>query len=110
MTGEMPLGGRGRVDSFPPLGLPAIGLLYWVDAVKGDFWMVNAENAAGFVCIVFEILYSQVWWLVGGFFLGALWRDLPGRHGPTKALFDMLAFAIPATAEVLRWRGTTGRS
>ncbi|MEH0573173.1 MULTISPECIES: DUF6185 family protein [Streptomyces] len=91
---------RGAVNACL-IGLPATGLLYWVDAVKGDSWMVNAEDAAGFVWIVFEILNWQIWWIVGGFFLGALWRDLPGRHGPTKALFVTLAFAIPATTDFL---------
>jgi hypothetical protein len=91
---------RGAVNACL-IGLPATGVLYWVDAVKGDSWMLYAENAAGFVWIVVEILLWQVHWIVGGFFLGALWRDLPGRHGPTKALFVTLAFAIPATADFL---------
>ncbi|MFF0437496.1 DUF6185 family protein [Streptomyces sp. NPDC004327] len=91
---------RGAVNACL-IGLPATGLLYWVDSVKGYSWTVGAQDAAGFVWIVFEILLWQVWWLVGGFFLGALWRDLPGRHGPTKAVFVTLAFAIPATADFL---------
>ncbi|MFF4057080.1 DUF6185 family protein [Streptomyces sp. NPDC001668] len=91
---------RGAVNACL-LGLPATGLLYWAEAVKGHSWMLNAQDPAGFVWIVLEILWWQVAWLVGGFFLGALWRDLPGRHGPTKALFVTLAFAIPATADFL---------
>ncbi|MEU0059290.1 DUF6185 family protein, partial [Streptomyces sp. NPDC006334] len=91
---------RGAVNACL-IGLPATGLLYWVYAVKGDSWRLYAENAAGFVWIVVEILTWQIWWIVGGFFLGALWRDLPGRHGPAKALFVTLAFAIPATVDFL---------
>jgi hypothetical protein len=91
---------RGAVNACL-IGLPATGVLYWFSAVKGNSWMVSAEDAAGFVWIVVEIFFWQVCWIVGGFFLGALWRDLPGRHGPTKALFVTLAFAIPATADFL---------
>ncbi|MEU7298551.1 DUF6185 family protein [Streptomyces exfoliatus] len=83
------------------VGLPATGLLYWTSVVKGDSWTVHAEDPAGFLWIMFVILFWQIAWLVAGFFLGALWRDLPGRHGPTKALFVALAFAVPAVADFL---------
>ncbi|WP_369142592.1 DUF6185 family protein [Streptomyces sp. R44] len=91
---------RGAVNACF-IGLPATGLLYWVYVVKGDSWKVNAENASGFVWIMETILIWQVFWIVGGVFLGGLWRDLPGRHGPTKALFVTIAFAVPATADFL---------
>ncbi|MEU8842003.1 DUF6185 family protein [Streptomyces roseus] len=29
------------------------------------------------------------------FFLGGLWRDLPGRHGQTKAVYVSVALAVP---------------
>ncbi|MFB7982752.1 DUF6185 family protein [Streptomyces vinaceus] len=77
------------------IGIPATGLMYWLDVVRGDSWMVTAENIAGFLAVVLEILYWQVIWAGGGFFLGALWRDLPGRNGPTKAVCVALAFAVP---------------
>ncbi|MFF5282467.1 DUF6185 family protein [Streptomyces sp. NPDC013171] len=83
------------------VGLPATGLLYWTYAVKGDSWTVNAEDSAGFLWITVTVLFWQIAWIVAGFFLGALWRDLPGRHGPTKALFVTLAFAIPEAADFL---------
>ncbi|MFJ2931430.1 DUF6185 family protein [Streptomyces sp. NPDC087219] len=91
---------RGAVNACL-IGLPATGLMYWITLVKGDSWIVYAQDAAGFVWIAVVILFWQVSWIVGGFFLGALWRDLPGRHGPTKALFVALAFAIPAAADFL---------
>ncbi|MFD7976425.1 DUF6185 family protein [Streptomyces sp. NPDC059071] len=82
-------------------GLPATGLLYWTNVVKGNSWAVYAEESAGFPGIMVTLLFWQIAWLVAGFFLGALWRDLPGRHGPTKALFVTLAFAVPAAADFL---------
>ncbi|MFE1384073.1 DUF6185 family protein [Streptomyces sp. NPDC058740] len=98
---------RGAVNACL-IGLPATGLLYWVYAVKGDSWTVNAENATGFVWLTVVILLWQIFWIVGGFFLGALWRDLPGRHGPTKALFVTLAFAVPTTIDFLIVRALGG--
>ncbi|WP_412079549.1 DUF6185 family protein (plasmid) [Streptomyces xanthophaeus] len=91
---------RGAVNACL-VGLPVTGLLYWTGAVKGEAWMLTTQNAAGFLWITVEILFWQVAWIVGGFFLGALWRDLPGRHGPTKAIFVALAFAVPAAADFL---------
>ncbi|MFI1645832.1 DUF6185 family protein [Streptomyces avidinii] len=91
---------RGAVNACL-VGLPVTGLLYWTSAVKGDSWMVTTQDAAGFLKITVVILFWQVAWIVGGFFLGALWRDLPGRHGPTKALFVALVFAVPAAADFL---------
>ncbi|WP_327284797.1 MULTISPECIES: DUF6185 family protein [unclassified Streptomyces] len=77
------------------VGLPATGLMYWIDLVRGDSWAVMAENSVGFLKVVLEILYWHMTWVGGGFFLGALWRDLPGRHGPMKALYVAIAFAVP---------------
>ncbi len=77
------------------VGLPATGLMYWMDMVRGDSWALLAEDATGFLRAVVEILYWQVTWVGGGFFLGALWRDLPGRNGPMKAFYVAIAFAVP---------------
>ncbi|MBA2806041.1 hypothetical protein E0500_000805 [Streptomyces sp. KM273126] len=38
---------------------------------------------------------SQANWAAAGFVLGALWRQLPGRRGPTKALTLSLVYAAP---------------
>ncbi|MGG8407762.1 DUF6185 family protein [Streptomyces sp. 12297] len=83
------------------VGLPVTGLLYWTEAVKGNSWTVYTQTSAGFLWITVSILFWQVAWIVGGFFLGALWRDLPGRHGPTKAIFVALAIAVPWAADFL---------
>lgn len=77
------------------IGLPATGLMYWTDMVESETWTTISEIPSGFLWIVFQILFWHTTWVAGGFFLGALWRDLPGRHGPTKALFVAVAFAVP---------------
>ncbi|NXY98985.1 hypothetical protein HYE82_32315 [Streptomyces sp. BR123] len=89
---------RGAVNA-GLVGLPVTGLVYWISAVKDESWVLNTLDPAGLLWITQEILLWQVAWIVGGFFLGALWRDLPGRHGPTKAIFVALAFAVPAAAD-----------
>ncbi|WP_327133142.1 DUF6185 family protein [Streptomyces sp. NBC_01343] len=77
------------------IGLPATALMYWIDVVRGVSWGLTTENIGGLLTAAYEILYWQVTWMSGGFFLGALWRDLPGRHGPMKALSVAAAFAVP---------------
>ncbi|MFK0254869.1 DUF6185 family protein [Streptomyces sp. NPDC090445] len=89
---------RGAVNA-GLIGLPVTGLVYWITAVKDESWVLNTQDPAGFLWITVEILFRQVTWIVGGFFVGALWRDLPGRHGPTKAIFVAFAFAVPAAAD-----------
>ncbi|MFD7081148.1 DUF6185 family protein [Streptomyces sp. NPDC059918] len=77
------------------IGLPATGVMYWLDMVSGPSWSLASENSTGFLAVMYEILYWQVIWASGGFFLGALWRDLLGRNGPAKALSVTAAFAVP---------------
>lgn len=77
------------------IGIPATGLMYWVDIIGSDTWIPLTQSDVGFISILYTIVYWHVIWVSGGFFLGALWRDLPGRHGPTRAFCVAVAFAIP---------------
>ncbi|MFD0356039.1 DUF6185 family protein [Streptomyces sp. NPDC127110] len=80
------------------VGLPATALMYWTDMIRNESWLVITQTGGGFLQILFEVVFWQSTWVAGGFFLGALWRDLPGRHGPTKALGVAVAFAVPVVA------------
>ncbi|MEU6866439.1 DUF6185 family protein [Streptomyces sp. NPDC046876] len=80
------------------IGLPATALMYWTEAVQNETWIGVTQNSSGFLWIVYEILFWHIGWVAGGFFLGAVWRDLPGRHGPTKAFCVAVAFAVPVAA------------
>ncbi|WP_165364978.1 DUF6185 family protein [Streptomyces sp. C] len=80
------------------VGLPATALMYWTDMIRNESWLVITESDTGFLQILSEVLFWQSTWVAGGFFLGALWRDLPGRHGPTKALGVAVAFTVPVVA------------
>ncbi|CAL9385672.1 hypothetical protein SUDANB120_01150 [Streptomyces sp. enrichment culture] len=77
------------------VGLPATGLMYWKETVSGEFWVFVTEEPAGFLTILANIVSWQVTWVMGGFVLGALWRSLPGRRGPTKACWVAAVFAVP---------------
>jgi hypothetical protein len=79
--------------------------MYWIETAKSDSWVVIEQNSAGFLWIVLTILYWHATWVASGFFLGALWRDLPGRHGPTKAFCVAAAAAIPVGAHQLISQG-----
>ncbi|GLX23627.1 MULTISPECIES: DUF6185 family protein [Streptomyces] len=79
-------------------GLPATALMYWTDMIRNEAWVLTTESRVGTLDIVLEALFWQSTWAAGGFFLGALWRDLPGRHGPTKAFGVAVAFAVPVAA------------
>jgi hypothetical protein len=77
------------------VGTPATGLMYWVEITGNETWIPITRSNVGFIEILLNILYWHLIWVSGGFFLGALWRDLPGRYGPTKAFWVAVAFAIP---------------
>ncbi|MEV5171901.1 DUF6185 family protein [Streptomyces flaveolus] len=77
------------------VGLPGTGLMYWRYLVSGDAWAATVENHSGFPAIVLNILAWQLTWVGAAFFMGALWRSLPGRHGPMKAFYVSTVFAIP---------------
>ncbi|MGW7410747.1 DUF6185 family protein [Streptomyces sp. NPDC054833] len=77
------------------VGLPATAVMYWNDMVGNNNWVLTTLVSPVFPSIVLDVLYWQLTWMGGAFFLGALWRDLPGRHGPTKAFWVAVAFSIP---------------
>ncbi|MFF5469403.1 DUF6185 family protein [Streptomyces achromogenes] len=51
--------------------------------------------------IVVKFIAFQAAWGAAGFVLGALWRLLPGRPSPVRALSLVLAYAVPACLAVL---------
>jgi hypothetical protein len=80
------------------VGLPGTGLMYWRDMVSGDAWAAIIVYPSGFVTIVLNILAWHVTWVGAAFFMGALWRSLPGRHGPTKGFHMAIVFSVPVCA------------
>lgn len=76
-------------------GLPATGVMFWAWSIKDGSWAIVLEQRTGLLGAVSHAGTWQITWMAGGFLLGALWRVLPGRYGPTKAFFVTLAFTAP---------------
>ncbi|MCX5374770.1 DUF6185 family protein [Streptomyces sp. NBC_00103] len=77
------------------LSLPATAVAFWANNVRGSLWGDTARSQFGVVSL---IDYVVTWEVVGGvlgFTLGALWRVLPGRRGPAKAMGLSLVYAAP---------------
>ncbi|QQC92133.1 DUF6185 family protein [Streptomyces alfalfae] len=83
------------------VGLPASGLVVWSGWVRGDNWRASTYFGFGLPDAVSGFLAWQVCWAGAGFVLGALWRCLPGRRGPVRALPVAAAFALPAGVDAL---------
>ncbi|MEU1820300.1 DUF6185 family protein, partial [Streptomyces roseifaciens] len=77
-------------------GIPASVALVWLLHLK-DYrkWTLTLHDPIGFPEIVANFITYQVAWAGAGFVLGALWRLLPGRRGPVRALSLTVAYAIP---------------
>ncbi|WP_342342254.1 DUF6185 family protein [Streptomyces agglomeratus] len=77
------------------LGVPATCVMFWAWSIKDGSWAIVMEQRVGLLAAMYHAGSWQITWMAGGFLLGALWRILPGRQGPTKALFVTLAIAAP---------------
>ncbi|MGP4052358.1 DUF6185 family protein [Streptomyces sp. 2A115] len=77
------------------IALPATAVGLWVEQIRGPLWGDNFNERFGFADLLTQVIGSQAGWAGAGFVLGALWRVLPGRRGPTKALGLSLVYAAP---------------
>ncbi|WP_202551533.1 DUF6185 family protein [Streptomyces sp. SID8352] len=82
------------------LALPATGVAFWADRVRGPLWSNMTREQFGIAGLVEYVIASEAIWAAAGFVLGALWRVLPGRRGPAKALGLGLVYAAPVA---LHW-------
>ncbi|MBE8475496.1 DUF6185 family protein [Streptomyces justiciae] len=93
-------GVRGARCALIP-SLLATLLSIWAGFVRGGAWRDTLLDLFGLPSMVLAILYWMATWVGGGFFLGALWRVLPGRRGAVKAIPVALAFAVPVALDAL---------
>ncbi|GGJ95077.1 hypothetical protein GCM10011583_28250 [Streptomyces camponoticapitis] len=77
------------------IALPATAISFWANHVRGPLWGNVPRDQFGVVTLVQSVIGSEVIWAAAGFVLGALWRVLPGRRGPAKALGLSLVYATP---------------
>lgn len=77
------------------IALPATAVGLWANQIRGPLWSDKFNQRFGFADLLTQVIGSQASWAAAGFVLGALWRLLPGRRGPTKALGLSLVYAAP---------------
>ncbi|MFJ3923883.1 DUF6185 family protein [Streptomyces sp. NPDC090022] len=77
-------------------GIPATVSLVWLDRIPDyQHWLSVLHEQSGLLEIVAKLCAWQLAWAGAGMALGALWRVLPGRHSPFRALSLTLAYALP---------------
>jgi len=78
------------------LGIPASVWLLWADWTTSP-WLRPADQGMLITGLLGGACLTLLGWAAQGFALGVLWRRLPGRRGPGKAL-AMTAVVVPAYA------------
>ncbi|MEV0119352.1 DUF6185 family protein [Streptomyces sp. NPDC050844] len=82
-------------------GVPASAVTTWSSAIRGENWRTTLYFGFGLPDTVMTFVFWQMSWVGAGFVLGALWRRLPGRRGPVRALPVAAAFALPVGVDAL---------
>ncbi|MEU6878616.1 DUF6185 family protein [Streptomyces sp. NPDC046712] len=83
------------------VGLPAIGVMFWADQVRGTLWTDKFSEQFGFVSVLTYVMGELLIWAGAGFTLGALWRVLPGRRGPGRGFYLAVVYALPFLVDQL---------
>ncbi|MER5934777.1 DUF6185 family protein [Streptomyces sp. NPDC002054] len=77
-------------------GIPASIALAWLTSLsRSQSWLFMLHNSTGLPDLLAKFCAWQIAWAGAGMVLGALWRVLPGRHSPVRALSLTLAYALP---------------
>ncbi|MGW5609532.1 DUF6185 family protein [Streptomyces sp. NPDC003753] len=77
-------------------GMPASAALVWLTYMKDPLnWILTLHDPTGIPQMVANFATYELAWAGAGFVLGALWRLLPGRRAPVRALGLTAAYAIP---------------
>jgi hypothetical protein len=77
-------------------GVPATIALTWLDYLRDSrTWLLTQHSSIGLLEIAASLAVWQLAWAAAGFFMGALWRTLPGSRGPVRAVSVTVAYAAP---------------
>ncbi|MEU0934296.1 DUF6185 family protein [Embleya sp. NPDC005971] len=76
-------------------GIPATAVMFWAERIKGDLRTNLTYDRHALLDSITDLASWQVTWAGAGFVLGALWRILPGRRGPMRALCLSAVYALP---------------
>ncbi|WP_414166707.1 DUF6185 family protein [Streptoverticillium reticulum] len=75
-------------------GLPASVIIVWLIYSPEHQWMRTGQYFFGAPEVAWTFVSSELTWAGAGLVLGALWRLLPGRRGPSRALGLVIAYAL----------------
>ncbi|MEV5240095.1 DUF6185 family protein [Streptomyces cinnamoneus] len=75
-------------------GLPGSMLMVWMAYSPPAEWMRRGLYMFGVPEMLWMFVYWELVWGGAGLVLGALWRLLPGRRGPARALSLTLAYTL----------------
>ncbi|MFD8996290.1 DUF6185 family protein [Streptomyces abikoensis] len=75
-------------------GLPGSVVLVWASYAPEQVWMRQKQYFFGAPEMVWAFVSWELTWAGAGLVLGALWRLLPGRRGPARALGLVIAYAL----------------
>ncbi|MBO1413556.1 DUF6185 family protein [Streptomyces sp. FH025] len=87
-------------------GLPGSFVMVWVAYAADEQWMTTGQNPTGVPDLVWMFVSWELTWAGAGLLLGALWRMLPGRRGPTRASSLVFTYALGIGLSVLASRLT----
>ncbi|NEW75317.1 DUF6185 family protein [Streptomyces rhizosphaericus] len=83
-------------------GIPASIVIVWANNLKDSKQlMLTSGRPTALAEIVATFLTWQITWAGAGLALGALWRVLPGRRGPMRAVCMTGAYVIPIAVGAL---------
>ncbi|WP_086566273.1 DUF6185 family protein [Streptomyces alboverticillatus] len=75
-------------------GVPGSIVMVWMAYSPQGEWMRRGLYMFGAPEMLFMFVYWELVWSGAGLVLGALWRLLPGRRGPARALSLTLAYTL----------------
>ncbi len=79
-----------------PVALPLTAGLVWANQLRGEELTSTLHERLGLPDMLAQFILWQVGYAAAGMVLGALWHQLPGKRGPTRAFCVALAYALPA--------------
>lgn len=76
-------------------GVPLSLVLVWSTNVNRPYWWMKVpKDPTGMPDLLWAFIGWQITWAGAGLVLGALWRLLPGRGGPVRALSLVITYGV----------------
>ncbi|MFQ6194264.1 DUF6185 family protein [Streptomyces sp. NPDC000405] len=75
--------------------LPSAVTVWYENANDLDHWAFTLDQPTSIPDMLWRFLTLEISFVGAGLVLGALWRVLPGEHGPVRALSLFVAWLVP---------------